>query len=914
MFLNLTLNYTYYGGDIPGTAVVNVTINTRTFDLTYVENSWEVAILGADVNTGVYDATIRADYPFFEGKTVMTFGINITPAANTFLVEWTPFDRNISYAENVSIAVVYTHDYEPVLGANVTLTINGTMLHTLLYSAIDEKWHISFDATYIELGYWNFTVRANKTGYASGASWYIVSVEEDSPSLTPSFILAQLDYLSSVILQIDVDSSNGSAIDDATVEVTLLGIAATTMHIGSGIYNTSFGPYLDLGFHSINITFYRFGFRTTSIFINLNVTAADAALILDNTPLTIYYDEFVNLNASYLMANMSNIQGEKFKITVNTTDYAFIWSINHWEATFVGTSLGLGASICFVTVDAYGFRSLNATFTIIIQAIPTLMTIGPSGSTYVNSTYSFIVTYEDTRTSTYIDADIISIIWPGTYWTNQLGVGQYQIHLNADLHNGTHFFLLNLVKSGHFGASTNQSIDVLPIPVEIVHESSIEEYESELLMITVYLNDTIYNRPVHWASVELTFSGSDLAMSYSHSTSSYEVQISLDATQPGEYTLYIRSTAIDCETPLGIISLTILPKDTYTLTLATSPDELEAGDILYLTATLMNDGSPVPGADVYFTLTLFQDDGGSQEVTLSGTTNGAGIAAAEFEVPEGTTSIQINSEFHGSRSAWAAASGVSSIVIRQPSTTPIGILALLSDPMVQLILGAAVVALVGVGYSKSRRKPKTPINSSSILLGIGGLTGVRHCILYNADKRSHILAKSYMATGQDSYIIRALEDLAGVGLRGNEIPGFTFEMSLHGFKVFIYRGKLIAGVLTAYDAEKVQYKENLQLLVDTFEEQYEMELPDWPKNISVYGDVWRIIGPDASDSERIKALVFSLEEGAIRAEIANRLNMPVNKVSKIVKQILNTDPDFQDIRVGRKKIVAFRSALNDEIS
>jgi hypothetical protein len=542
------------------------------------------------------------------------------------------------------------------------------------------------------------------------------------------------------------------------------------------------------------------------------------------------------------------------------------------------------------------------------------MTIGPSGSTYVNGTYTFIVTYEDNRTLTYIDADIISIDWPGTYGINQVGVGQYEVNFNADLHNGTYFFLLNLAKTGHLGTSTNQSIDILPIPVEIVYESHIEEYESELLIITVYLNDTIYSRPVHWANVELTFSGSDFAMIYNHSISSYKVQIQLDPILPGDYTLYIRSTAIDCETSLGIISLTILPKDTYTLTLSTSPEEIEVGDTLYLTATLMNDGSPVPGAEVYFTLTLFLDEGGSQELTLTGTTNGAGIATAEFVVPEGTTSIEINAEFHGSRSAWAAASGVSSIAIRQPGTTPIGILAFLSDPMFQLILGVAVVALVGVGYSRSRRKPKTPIDSSSILLGIGGLTGVRHCIIYNVEKRSHILAESYMATGQDSYVMRALEDIAAEGLSGNDSPGFTFEMSLHGLKVFIYRGKMMAGVLTAYAAEKVQYIENLQLLVDTFEEQYRMELPDWPKNISVYGDIWRIIGPDATDIERVKTLVYSIEEGAIRAEISNRLNMSVKKVSTIVKKILDTDPDFQDIKVGRKKLVVFRSALSDEIS
>jgi hypothetical protein len=915
MYLNLTLNYTYYGGDIPDSAEVNVTINARTFDLTYVGGSWEVSILGADVNTGVYDATIRASYPFFESKTEVTFGINITPAANTFLVEWTPFDRNISYAESVSIAVVYTHDYDPVLGANVTLTINGTDLQALIYSPIDEKWHISFDATALGLGMWNFTIRANKTGYESGAEWYHVLVEEDIPILTPSWALVEIDYLSSVILEIDVDSSNGSAIDDASVEVTLLAITTASVHIGSGIYNTSFGPYLSLGVHSINITFVRFGYQTTTFFISLNVTAADATLSLDYTPLTIYYDEFVYLNASYLMTNMSYIPGTLFQLTVNASSHTIIRVGNHWEATFSGAALGLGASLCSVTVDAYGFKSLNGSFTIIVQAIPTLMTIGPPGSTYVNGTYSFIVTYEDTRTSTYIDADIISIDWPGTYGTNQLGIGQYEVHLNADLHNGTYLFLLNLSKTGYFGASSNQSIDVLPIQLEMIFESSMEEYTDETLEVIIYLNDTIYIRPVHWASVVLSFYGSDYDMSFNSTTDSYHFQIHLDTAIPtGEYSLSIMAIAVDCEISQGIITLSILPKEQYTLTLTVSPEEVEEGDILYLTATLTNDGGPVSGVEILFVITLFSQDG-NQDTFLSGITNGEGIATAELEVPVGTTSIQITAEFAGSKSAWATPSSVSTIIIQQPSTTPPGLLAeLLSNPIVQLLLVATVVGLVGVRYSRGRGKTKKPIDAGSILLGISTLLGVKHCVLYLADRRTDILTKSFDMAIRDSYILRAIESISIESLRESDFPGATQESSIHGLNVFIYRGKKVTGVLTTEAIEKGKYMENLQRLVDAFEEQYDMEILDWPKNIGIYGADWRIIGPEAGDADRIKSLIFSVEGGVTRAEIANRLNMQVKRVSSIVKKILKTDPDFQDIRSGRKKVLLFRSALNDEKS
>ncbi|MFW9804279.1 MAG: hypothetical protein ACFFFC_16600, partial [Candidatus Thorarchaeota archaeon] len=354
-----------------------------------------------------------------------------------------------------------------------------------------------------------------------------------------------------------------------------------------------------------------------------------------------------------------------------------------------------------------------------------------------------------------------------------------------------------------------------------------------------------------------------------------------------------------------------LPKDDYRLRLYVSPSQVEEGDTIYLTATLTNDGSPVAGIEILFVITVYNQDG-TDVIFRSGITNQGGNATTQVPAPEGSTSIRIQAEFEGSRSAWAKESNEMTVSVRQP--TPPGLLAFLSDPLIQLMLAAAVAAVAGIGYSRSRRKPKAALDSNSMLQAIGHLEGVRHCILYNMEKRSHILAKSYLATAQDTFIIRALEDIAAEGLRGKDLPGFAFEMSLHEQKVFIYGGKKMAGVLSAYVEDKVRYKENLQLLVDTFEEQFEMEILDWPKNISVYGDIWRIIGPDATDAERIKAFVFSVEDGAIRAEIANRLNMSVKKVSAIVKQILDSDPDFQDARVGRKKLVRFRSALNDEIS
>ncbi|MHA1424077.1 MAG: hypothetical protein ACTSSD_18505, partial [Candidatus Thorarchaeota archaeon] len=173
--LELVVEYTYAGGDVPEPAIVSVTINGRLFNLTYSTGAWRVTIQGEDIDIGIHDAEINAWRYGYELRTFQTFGINVTQAANFFHVMWEPWDLTATYIDTVNLTVIYTEDFNPIENATIQLYINGTV-YDLNYSDVDEMWHFSIDAATIDLGVWNVTVTANKTGYADGYFTDILTV------------------------------------------------------------------------------------------------------------------------------------------------------------------------------------------------------------------------------------------------------------------------------------------------------------------------------------------------------------------------------------------------------------------------------------------------------------------------------------------------------------------------------------------------------------------------------------------------------------------------------------------------------------------------------------------------------------------------------------------------------------------
>jgi hypothetical protein len=103
--LNLTVDYTYGSNDVPLSAIVNVTIDGHTYDLNYSAGLWRGSIRCSDIGVGLWEATVRAWLYGYEPKSNITSDVNITLAANSFIVYWEPLDLNVTYVEQVNLTV-----------------------------------------------------------------------------------------------------------------------------------------------------------------------------------------------------------------------------------------------------------------------------------------------------------------------------------------------------------------------------------------------------------------------------------------------------------------------------------------------------------------------------------------------------------------------------------------------------------------------------------------------------------------------------------------------------------------------------------------------------------------------------------------------------------------------------------------
>ncbi|MFQ5833790.1 MAG: hypothetical protein ACE5H4_13870, partial [Candidatus Thorarchaeota archaeon] len=802
----------------------------------------------------------------------------------------------------------------PIIGANVTLLLNGTRPQSLVYNATDEKWHLTLPAADIGLGTWNVTITGNKTGYEPGSSWRMLVVEEDIPILTPSWTSLVVDYITLVTWNMGVDTSDSAPVTDATVWFTMAGTTEIATHLGSGIYYMDVGQYLSIGHYSINVTVARLAIRTTTIFLTLNVTRASSAVQLDHTNSTIYYDESVLLNVSYVMLNGSYIPGAVCSLLVNDTPHPIVWSGNHWEATLDGTNLGTGLYRVEVNVTAYGFESLVDEFYVLVVSIPTYVVVTGQFSDYVNDTIAIDVSYFDGRTSSLIDIGGIIVVWPSTYSTVPLGFGSVSLRPNTGLHVGNYTLNFTLTKPGHIDASQELTIELLPIPTALVVDDFISEYTNETVDVSVYLNDTHNNLPIDWANVILSLAGTEYQMEYRPASQTYGVQIHLGVSIPtGKYTIRVNATAIDCVDAEAYLTIDILPKANYVVVLVLNTDQVTEGETVVATATVTDEGTAVSGVAVRFVFTITPNQGSVYNEERTDTTGADGTAIVSFQVPQGSSQVEVRAEVDVSRTAWGAQSVALVVQVTQVQGNPL--LELLGDPMFQLLVVAgAVLGIGGVAVRSRRRRPTAKVvDVESVIDGLRRLGSLEFAMLFDPRAEGHILTQS-LEWIPEAYQVRAMVLLSSEGIE--EALGLPEEeeisVKIHGMEASVFMGNRMVGVVVGKEGVEPAAKNSLRSLVETFEAQYEFELLDWPKTVNVFETDWRIVGPETSETDRIKAFVFLSPVGYTRAEIADKLVIPVKRVHKLVKGILELESEFLEAKSGRKRLIVYKPDVLDE--
>jgi hypothetical protein len=412
---NVTVDYTFYGGDVPDNATVNVTINGHVYSLLYSSGAWRTSIPGNQIEIGIYDASFNAWLYGYGSQIHITTGLNVTLAANSFFVSWQPSSLAPTYVDIINVSVVYTQDYVPIPEASVRLSINGTS-YDLIYSSIDKKWHFSIRATAIGLGAWNVTVTANKTGYADG--WYseILTI---LPGATILDVLVQSPvfyYDGGTTANISYLMSNASFVPSATLMITLQGMEQMTTWYVDHWMATFDGTELGIGMHNFTITASAPGFVDQYRVITITVLSIPTRVLYDPTSI-VYAQEDIILRFSYL----DNRTDRGIPGALHFVDWIGSFSfMDIGNGTYLvqtsGSSLHAGSHTLGITLQRTGY--LNGTGTVEIEAtlIPTELLFVSQLSQYENESITIEARFVDLAHSIPIDWAVIIATLEGTQY------------------------------------------------------------------------------------------------------------------------------------------------------------------------------------------------------------------------------------------------------------------------------------------------------------------------------------------------------------------------------------------------------------------------------------------------------------------------------------------------------------------
>lgn len=421
--LNLVVDYTYAGGDVPATAIVNVSIEGRLYVLSYSAGAWRVSIPGSDLGIGIYDADISAWLYGYNQWTHVTSGINVTLAANSFIVTWEPWTLTPTYIDTVNLSVIYTEDFSPILDSSVRLYINGSA-YDLTYNPIDEKWHFSIDAASIDLGIWNITVIANKTGYTEGYYTDILVVVVVPTTLSIVDTGTTFYYDENTTLDIYYQLANLSTVPSAVISFTLNSVEQDMNWTGNHWHTTLNGATLGVGVHTFNIETSVYGYETQTDTIDITVQSIPTSLIVD-AGVVIFARESVSFRFTYYDDRSSTtILASNFDIFWNEFYDIVTLPNNTYLVTVGGDDFHVGNYTFQFTLERLGFDNNTGVIDIDVFPIPTQFVYETLYSQYENETILIKVQLLDAVQSTSIDWAMVTI--------DLEGVGYVAIYNSSD--------------------------------------------------------------------------------------------------------------------------------------------------------------------------------------------------------------------------------------------------------------------------------------------------------------------------------------------------------------------------------------------------------------------------------------------------------------------------------------------------
>ncbi|NWF95178.1 MAG: hypothetical protein HXY34_03465 [Candidatus Thorarchaeota archaeon] len=849
--LNLTVDYTYSGGDVPSSgAQVNVTIGTHFYVLTYTGTVWVATIPGGDLGPGTFTADISAWRHGYDHATNTTVGITVKPSPNMFWVVWEPSGPSMTYAETLNITVCYTYASEPVPGATVRLYLNGNRVYDLVLGG-DKLWHLSLLGPVVGLGTWNATVLANSSGYDTGRDERVLTVTVDTCTLTPNWVSTSIYYTHQTQLNVTIRDSLGNALLGALVNASFNGANYTMTHVSHGLYRLMLSGSVGLGSYPIRVYLLQYGYVNSTTDVSLDVidtpTTTTVSLIYTGHDgqqwATLYNDGGLLIRIYCEDVDANPLTSLTVTVTLNSSVYP---TTNHGNGTYTFTAqatlFGIGTTMGSVQFTVYGYEDGNEPVSFSVLPVPTHITtsIPVPATMYLNQTIVISLQYIDNHTGLAIDAVSVSMVWDGAHTWEKTGVGTYNVTFSSQSLSLTqHAFSVTLTRTNYSTSVLSQTVLVRAVRTSLVAAASYSQYEYELIELAATYTDLDHGVAITGATVTATIGTQVYTLThigggvYSHS-------LNLTITPGSGYQVQFSASAPGCSTNSTVSSLVVYAKTRVYITLVTfAPVQ---GQSVTVGAELrQNDtNTPVSQAVLEFWILAHLRNGTEVSAVLTATTNAQGYGSQAYTVPFEAVSVDITIYYAGQDSIWWAVYAVKSVtVLSQPS-----LLLLFQNPVIQLALISVFVTVVAQMAYNRRVKPKKIAALAKLkaqLKAFKDLGALRHFMAVYANRGTCVF---YYPFGEQriqpdliSGFISAVTSVYGE-IKGDGVQGTLEEIQYQGLRVNSYSGKHIIGILILEGEMSPLLRERLQFFVELFESQFGNYLDDWTGLIDCFDPEW----------------------------------------------------------------------------
>ncbi|MFW9794192.1 MAG: hypothetical protein ACFFEE_07820, partial [Candidatus Thorarchaeota archaeon] len=423
----LIVNYTKSDGSPVVGAIVNVTIGTDNYNLTWNGATYEYIFDGDSTLPGFGDhsLSIQADKHGHAFKYALSVPLTITEEPTTMTYQW--LNGNvITYIGSTTLIVNYTmSDGSPVVGAIVNVTIGSLNPFFLVFNGTVYEYVFDGDAS-PGIGVWSLTIKADKHGHVyRNATSVSLTIDEEPTTLdikwSPGNIIS---YVGQTYLIANYTMSNGSPVLGALVNVTIGTYPPWTLEwddstqtyrvLFKGIDNP---PGIDT--HSLTIQADLLGFaeKSDTAELTINEESTNLYLIWSNDN-SITFIQQTTLSANYTMANGTAIREAMVNVSIGgypPLELSWHEGSQTYQITFYGTDdpPGFGNHTVLVLADLFGFNFNSNSSYLKISEEPTSIDIlwsNGTSITYVQHTTLSVTYRRNDTTPIPVDANVTALI------------------------------------------------------------------------------------------------------------------------------------------------------------------------------------------------------------------------------------------------------------------------------------------------------------------------------------------------------------------------------------------------------------------------------------------------------------------------------------------------------------------------